>query len=195
MILMSVIAIIIGIFMIMYPATSLATLGVIISIFLVINGIVLIALDVKAWTYDIPFDGLLQGALCIVLGVLLFRNPDSLSAYIGIALGIWIIVSAISGIKMAFLLRKTDAPWVLMIIMGILNILLGIVVLYIPDFYSMTLTVATGIAMIAHSILNIIFVFELRNHIEEVEQIVREKLEQLKQLEQPQVQNKEEAQN
>lgn len=182
MIMMSVIAIIIGIFMIMYPGISLATLGVIVALFMIINGAVLIYVDVKAWSYNVPFDGLLQGILRIVLGVLLIMNPDSMAVYIGIVMGIWIIISGFSGIKLAYHLRYTNAPWVLMIILNVLNILVGGAVLYSPVLSSMSLATAVGMVLIIYSILNIVFVFEVRKNIKEVEVLVRNQLEQLKQM-------------
>ena len=71
LIMIFIIAIIIGVFMMMYPGISLATLGVIVALFMIVNGLTLIFIDVKMWSYNIPFDGLLHGILRIVLGILL----------------------------------------------------------------------------------------------------------------------------
>lgn len=179
LIILFIAAIIIGVFMVMYPDISLTTLGVIVALFMILNGILLILIDIKMWSYSIPFDGLLQGILRIILGVLLFQNPDTLSVYIGIVLGIWIIISGFGSIKLAWSLRKTEAPWVLMMILGILNILVGAAVLYSPVLASMAFTTSVGIVLIVHAIINIVYIIELRKNFKELEKTVNEKLEQL----------------
>ena len=194
LILMCIIAIIDGVFMIMYPGISLATLGVMVALLMIVVGALFIYIDVKAWSYDIPFDGLLQGILRIVLGILLLRNPDTMAVYIGVALGIWMIMSSFSGIKLAFALRYTSAPWILLIILNILNILMGVTVLYTPTLSSMALTTAVGMVIIAHAVINIIYIFEIRKNLKEVEQAVTAQLEQLRQeasKAQPQPENSE----
>ncbi len=179
LILLFVIAIIIGVFMIMYPDISLTTLGVIVALFMIFEGVLLILVDIKMWSYSIPFDGLLQGILRIILGVLLFQNPDSMAVYIGIVLGIWFISSGIGGIKLAYNLRNTEAPWVLMLILGILNILMGGCVLYSPVLSSMAFTTSVGLVLIAFSIFNIIYIFEIRRNLKQVEKAVKEKLKEI----------------
>lgn len=179
LIILFIAAIIIGVFMVMYPDISLTTLGVIVALFMIFNGILLILIDIKMWSYSIPFDGLLQGILRIILGVLLFQNPDTLSVYIGIVLGIWIIISGFGSIKLAWSLRKTEAPWILMMILGILNILVGAAVLYSPVLASMAFTTSVGIVLIVHAIINIVYIIELRKNFKELEKTVNEKLEQL----------------
>ena len=181
LILMCVIAIIIGVFMMMYPDISLATLGVLVAVFMIVVGALLIYIDIKAWNYSVPFDGLLQGILRIVLGILLLKNPDTMAVYIGIVLGIWMIMSSFGGIKLAYKLRYTGAPWILLIILNILNVLLGVCVLYTPALSSMALTTAVGMVIVAHAIINIIYVFMIRKNLKEVEQAAKTQLEQLKQ--------------
>ena len=61
------------------PGMSLVALGIAVAAYLIVHGILLIILDIKAWRLYIPFEGLLQGILCIVLGVLLAKNPESMA--------------------------------------------------------------------------------------------------------------------
>lgn len=181
LIMMFVIAIIIGVFMIMYPDVSLATLGVIVGVFMIINGAVLIVVDIKAWSCNLPFEGLLQGILRVVLGVLLLRNPDTMATYIGIVMGVSIILSGFGGIKLAYDLRHTDVPWVLMMIVNILNVLIGGAVLYSPVLSSMALTTSVGMVLIISSVLNIVYVIMMRKNMKELEEAVRKQLSQAQQ--------------
>ncbi|MBR4727109.1 MAG: DUF308 domain-containing protein, partial [Clostridia bacterium] len=132
----------------------------------------LILLDIKAWRMFVPFRGMLQGILSIVLGFLLAKTPGKLEVFLGIALGIWIIVSAFGGIRLAAALRGTGAPWVLMIIMNIIDILIGGLVLYAPVPSSITLTMCLGIVLIVNSIVNIVEMFVIKRNVKNVEQMI-----------------------
>ena len=91
-------------------------------------------------------------------------------------MGVWIIVSAFSGIKAAFALRYTGAPWILMIVIDVIDILLGCVVLYSPVLSSLSLTMMLGVVLIAHSIFNIAYMLVVKKNEKDVEKLIVEKL-------------------
>ena len=175
-IILSLLAIVLGIVLVAYPGMSLVALGYAVASYLILHGIVLIILDIKAWRLYIPFEGLLQGILSIILGVLLAKNPDNIAVYIGVALGVWIIVSSFSGIKLACALRRTGAPWVLMIVMNIIDIVIGCLVLYSPVLSSLTLTVGLGSVLIAYSVINVIYMLVVKKYAKDVEKLITEKM-------------------
>ena len=119
---------------------------------------------------------MLKGILSVILGVLLAREPGNIATYIGIVMGVWIIVSAFSGIKAAFALRYTGAPWVLMIVIDVIDILLGCVILYSPVLSSLSMTMALGFVLIAHSVFNIAYMLVVKKNAIDVENMIVEKL-------------------
>lgn len=176
-ILLSILAIIVGIAMIVYPGMSLVAIGIVISALLIVYGLVLVVLDVKAWRMYIPFEGMLRGILSIILGVLLAMHPEAISVYIGVFVGVWIIMSGISGIKLASALRRTNAPWVIMIIINIIDIIIGGLVIYSPVLSSVSLTMGLGIVIIVHAVINIIDMITVKKNIKEVEKLIVEKFD------------------
>ena len=174
-IILSVLAILLGIVLIAYPGMSLVALGITTGAYLIVQGIALIILDIKAWRLFIPFEGMLKGILSVILGVLLVKNPDSIAAYIGIVLGVYIIVYGFSGIKLAASLRFTGAPWILMIILNIINIILGCLVLYSPVFSALSLTIYIGVVLIVYSVINIIYMIVVKKNASDVEKLIAEK--------------------
>ena len=174
-ILLSVLAVLLGIVLVAYPGISLVALGIAVAVYLIVQGIALVILDIKAWRLYIPFEGLLQGILSILLGVWLAKNPSNIAVYIGIIVGLWIIVSSFSGIKLAFALRWTGAPWILMIVMNIIDILIGCLVLYSPILSSLSLTMGLGIILIVHAVINIIYMFVVKKNAKDVEKLIIEK--------------------
>ncbi|MBQ9552465.1 MAG: DUF308 domain-containing protein [Clostridia bacterium] len=174
-ILVSLLALLIGIGLITDPGLSLVAIGALVGAYLIVQGIVLVILDVKAWRLFIPFEGMLKGILSIILGFLLLKHPDSLAAYIGVALGIYIIVNSFGGIKLAAALRYTGLPWVLMIILNVFSILLGCLVLYSPVFSALSLTVYIGLVLVVYSVITIVYMLIIKKNAKDVEKIIAEK--------------------
>ena len=174
-ILVSLLALLIGIGLITDPGLSLVAIGALVGAYLIVQGIVLVILDVKAWRLFIPFEGMLKGILSIILGILLLKYPDSIAAYIGVALGIYIIVNSFGGIKLAAALRYTGVPWVLMIILNVFSILLGCLVLYSPVFSALSLTVYIGLVLVVYSVITIVYMLIIKKNAKDVEKIIAEK--------------------
>lgn len=172
---MSILAIIIGLVLIFYPAMSLRTLGIVGAVYLVLNGIMMIILEARLSKIYVPFESMMTSILSIVLGIVLFVYPGSASILLTIAFGVWMIVSSINSIKLAlFLKRIKDFPSILMIILSVLEIILGILVIANPFEASITLTLYLGIMLIIHSIFNIIDVIVLKKNVKGKEKAVKE---------------------
>ena len=171
-IVLSILAVLLGIVLVAYPGISLVVLGIMVASYLIVLGVTLIIVDIKAWRYFIPFNGLLPGILSVILGVLLAKDPGSIAAYIGIMMGLWIIISSFGGIRFAAALRGTGAPWVFMIIMNVLDILIGGCILYSPVLSSVSLTMGIGIVLIVHSVINIINMIIVKKDVKDLEQIL-----------------------
>ena len=171
-IVLSILAVLLGIVLVAYPGISLVVLGIMVASYLIVLGVTLIIVDIKAWRYFIPFNGLLPGILSVILGVLLAKDPGSIAAYIGIVMGLWIIISSFGGIRFAAALRGTGAPWVFMIIMNVLDILIGGCILYSPVLSSVSRTMGIGIVLIVHSVINIINMIIVKKDVKDLEQIL-----------------------
>ena len=177
---MSILAIIIGLVLIFYPAMSLRTLGIVGAVYLVLNGIMMIILEARLSKIYVPFESMMTSILSIVLGIVLFVYPGSASILLTIAFGVWMIVSSINSIKLAlFLKRIKDFPSILMIILSVLEIILGILVIVNPFEASITLTLYLGIMLIIHSIFNIIDVIVLKKNVKGKEKIIKEILSKI----------------
>ena len=174
-ILFSVIAIVLGAALIVDPGISLITLGIMVGAYLILQGIILVILDIKAWRLFIPFEGMLKGILSIILGVLLINNPESIATYIGIVLGIYFIVYGFSGVKLSVALRFTGAHWIAMLIINIVYIIFGCFALYSPILSAFSLTVTIGAVLIVYAIANIVNMFIIKRNAKEVETLIAEK--------------------
>lgn len=133
-----------GIILIVWPGPSLTTIAVIIGIFLLIDGVVEI---IGAIASRGEGRGLLAmlGVLSLIAGIIMVKNPFTALAVLVIILGIWFIVSGASRFIAAFQdsdYRGTN------IIVGLLDVVAGIVVLAWPDLSLKTVAVLAGIVFL-----------------------------------------------
>ena len=184
-IVVSLLALVLGILFVVYPYESLAVLDIILGVFLVIQGIVMIILGIRSLVKHIPFEGIIPGILSLILGVLFLENIGTWAAILGIALGIWLIVHCVSGIRMATTMRGTGAPWVLLVILNVIGIIAGACVIFVPIDFSGAYTWVLGIVFIVNAIINIIdmiivkkFVKVADDEMEELENVVADAVQE-----------------
>ena len=182
----SILALVLGIVFVAFHFGSLVALDIILGVYLVIQGIVMIILGIRALIKHLPVEGIVPGILSLILGVLFLENIGTWAALLGIVLGIWLIVQCISGIRLATNLRGTGAPWVLLVILNVIGIMAGAFVIFAPASFSVAYTWILGIVLIVNAIINIIdmiivkkFVKVAGDEIEaELEDVVQEAVQQ-----------------
>ena len=176
----SLLTILLGLLLIIFPETSIKTLGLISSIFLIIYGIFLIMLDIKFERLLAPFDCLLNGLLSIILGIFLLLRPDDISVVITTVLGIWIISSSINNIKTALFFRKIkDFPTIPLIFLNILDIALGILIALHPFDFVIIITGYIGIILCVHACFNIFDMIILKKSISDKEKSIKDKINKI----------------
>lgn len=167
-ILSSVAAFIIGLIMAVVPNLSLQVIGITIGIYAIIHGITLITLNFVAHNVYVPFYGIASGILSIIVGLILVAMPNILSVIFAIALGIWIILSSVNVISIAVTVKKTVSNWSLWLLLGIIDLICGIIILFNPFASSLSIVVLGGIIIMIHSVVSIIGMIMVKNNIKEV---------------------------
>ena len=172
----SILACVVGFILIINPTMSIKTMGIIAAIYIILHGLTLIIIDIKATKYYIPFDGILPGILSIIIGVILILKPNILSILFVVSVGIWIALSSINSIKMSLVLKNEDAPWLLLLLLGIIDLILGIIVVFNPFEASISIAVFIGIMLIIHSIVDIIDMIVIKRDVKKISSIFERKL-------------------
>ncbi|MBR3172756.1 DUF308 domain-containing protein [Candidatus Saccharibacteria bacterium] len=164
----SIIAFIIGLIMVAVPGISLRAIGITIGIFVIIYGTVLIALDFGVNRAYVPFYGIMSGILSIIVGLILIAMPNILPTVFAIALGIWIILSSINVISIAVAVKERVANWYLWLLLGIIDLVAGIIILFNPFESSISVVVLGGIIIMVHSLITIADTVMIRKDVKEV---------------------------
>jgi uncharacterized membrane protein HdeD (DUF308 family) len=138
------------------PSHSLATLAVVLGIFLLIDGIVELVISFGHGEENRALAAIV-GLLAIVIGILLIRHPTHAVNAIGLLIGIWLIAAGT-----VRLLRAGVTGGLLRAAIAVLEIVVGIVVVSDPHIGYATLAVLIGIWLIINGLAWIALGFVVR---------------------------------
>lgn len=155
-IILNVLFLIFGFILYLNPRTSLEALGVFLGIYLVIFGIFSIVEYLSKEVKPLYGLNLIWGIIAIIIGLFAIINPLKLSTILTLALGIYLIVLAISKTIEAFKLKKLKYDgWLLMLVIAIILLVFSIFIIINPIISAMEITEVAGIFIILASILEI----------------------------------------
>jgi uncharacterized membrane protein HdeD (DUF308 family) len=146
--LVGLLGVIAGVIILFKPSSSLATLAVIAGIFLLLDGIIEL---VHSFFKETANRGMvaLFGVLTAIVGVLLVRHPVGSVTFIALLIGIWLIAIGVVRLATAF-----DEPehrgW--FALLGVVELVAGIVIVANPTIGYTTLAVLVGIAFVLNGI-------------------------------------------
>ena len=170
----SVISFIIGLIMAVVPNVSLQVMGIAFGIFMIIYGVALVVLDFMAHDIYIPFYGIVSGILSVVAGIILVAMPDVIATIFAIALGIWIILSSVNLISIAISVRKGVKNWWMWLILGIIDLICGLIILFNPFASSISLVILGGIIIMVHSVVSIVGMIMVRKDVKDVTKTLKD---------------------
>lgn len=149
-----------GLLLIIFPDTAANVAGFICAILLIAFGIIKIigyfSRDIYrlAFQYDLAF-----GLLMILLGAAMFANPGSLSSFICLSLGLYILTDSLFKIQIALDARRFGVrSWMLILISAVLAGIGGLLLVLRPTESIPVLVVMLGISLLFEGLLNLITV-------------------------------------
>ena len=156
-IIVSILFILIGFGMIVFPEISLDVIAYTLATIFVVLGIYLFALDTKA---AYLFDTMLIGVIMIIMGILLFIYLKSLSLF---------------KIRISISLREyEDVPWVISLILAIISLICGIVFLIHPLASSSVITAVFGSLIIIYAVSDIVDMVMFKRYISKIVKIFKD---------------------
>jgi uncharacterized membrane protein HdeD (DUF308 family) len=110
------------------------------------------------------------GLLSIAAGIVIIAWPGPGVLAVAIFLGAWLIVSGTIAITGAFAARRLLPDWWLLLILGVLEIPLGVLALAAPGETLAALVTVAGIWAVAIGVMRIVLAFELKRLPDEVDE-------------------------
>ena len=135
-----------GIVVLTKPGDSLATIAVIVGIFIAIDGIVVLLSALRHGTQSRGMATLI-GIVSLVVGVLLIRHPIAGVTAVALLVGIWLIVIGAVRLVLAFD-REGHRVWYALV--ALVELIAGIAIVSSPDIGIATLAILVGIALIVN---------------------------------------------
>ncbi len=175
----SVVAFILGLLMAVVPNISLQVIGVVFGIYVIVHGITLIILDFMAHNIYIPFHGIMSGILSIIVGIILVAMPNILSTVFAIALGLWIVLSSVNVIGISISVHSKVSNWYLWLILGIIDLICGLIILFNPFASSISIVVLGGIIVMIHSVITFVDTIMIRKDAKEIAKALEESFKEV----------------
>ena len=172
-IIFSILLAILGVVMIIHPNVTLITMSKILAVYVIIRGIFKVILHFKEIDDYMPFDQLMPGIVCIVVGLILFTHLNYIETLVGILVGIWIVTESLNDINIGWKLRKTEAPWLITLILGIVSLIAGIILLVNPAESAEAVMVWSGIILLINSITSCIDKFIFKKYVKDIKKATK----------------------
>jgi uncharacterized membrane protein HdeD (DUF308 family) len=165
--------------------------------YLLFNGVVLIVAGVLIWSIDwsveslstfigalFIFEGLwimltagtsfragnfLTGLLSVAAGIAIIAWPSPSLIVLGIFLGSWLIVVGTISVSGAFAARRVMSDWWLLLILGVSEVILGVLALADPGATLAALITVGGIWAVVIGAMRVVLAFQIRHLPEDVD--------------------------
>jgi uncharacterized membrane protein HdeD (DUF308 family) len=159
--------------------------------YLLFNGLVLIVAGVLIWSIDwsvrslstfigalFIFEGLwimltagvsfragnfLTGLLSVAAGIVIIAWPSPSLIVLGIFLGSWLIVVGTISVSGAFAARRVISDWWLLLILGVSEVILGVLALADPGATLAALITVGGIWAVVIGAMRVVLAFQIRH--------------------------------
>lgn len=122
----AILSIVIGILLVAFPETSIAAIGRVIAVIVLLSGVIIVVSQIV----DIGTNtlGIIIGVVVAVIGIWMFASPAAIMTIIPIAIGVILVVHGIQDLSMAIAGSKAQASraWV-PYLLAIINIILGFI--------------------------------------------------------------------
>lgn len=154
-ILVSILLVVLSLFLIFSPNTSLKIIMMALGIVLAINGIFHMVSyfsatkELKMFSFELTL-----GVISLIIGLIFIFNPDIINTFLSIIIGGWIILQSISSIELAMNMKDSTSHWFVLLIISIVTLLIGVVLLFNP-FAGTILVTACGMMLLIFEIINI----------------------------------------
>lgn len=168
-ILSSLLFMVLGLFITIFPKTSISLFSYFIAFMALLFGIYLIVLDITSNDRIIPIGTMTEGILLFVLGLILLIYPNTLNMFIPIVLGIWFIISGVNKMKISILIKDIDKmSFVITLIASILSIVCGFMFIFNPLISTSVITIISGITIFLYAVSNMIDVIIFKRNVKKL---------------------------
>ena len=167
-----------GILLIFQSEATIITISYIIGAILIVLGVIAIIRFLKHIkdVYRSDLD-IVYGIVCIILGIVVVKNPEAIASVIPFVLGLVIIVNSATKLQYSLELHKEkNELWLSTLILSIIMAICGIVLIFNPFKGAVLLTRIVGIFILIYSVLDIISTFVINHTFKTIKNEIEEQV-------------------
>ncbi|QIK72673.1 HdeD family acid-resistance protein [Propioniciclava coleopterorum] len=159
-----IVAVLAGLITIVQPGIALATLAILIGIWLIADGVGLL---INAFTIPLAGGGTrallaVFGIVSVVAGGIALANMNAALSAIAVILAVWFFASGIAQIATAIRIRKAVTGEWMLIVVGVLGILCGVLTMFAPGATLATAAIMFGAFALVYGIAAIVAALRIR---------------------------------
>lgn len=141
-------SIVAGILVLLKPSESLATIAVIVGIFVAIDGVIALLAALRGTASSRGLSGV-AGALGLIVGAFLIRHPVNGITAVAMLVGLWLI--AVGALRLVLSFDASEhRGWRALV--GVIELIAGIVIVSSPGIGLTTLAILIGVSLIVNGI-------------------------------------------
>jgi len=167
----SIFLLVVGLVMLFLPNLTNKIIGIIIGVMFLLSGGNTVYKYMKRDGAKLYSFNMIFGIILFVLGIIIIIVPFSVSTFITVCLGLYLIVTGANKVTYGVWFKiGNDPSWLITMVIGLMLILFGILVIVNP-FSRLTITKLVGIFLIIASILDVTDTMLLRKRSDEITKI------------------------
>lgn len=172
--------IILGILLIVQSEATIITISYIIGGILVAIGILAGIRFAKRLENPLRNElDIVYGIVCIILGILVITNPQTIASIIPFVIGFIIIINSAVKIQYSIELKKdSNSLWKSTLIMSLITIICGLVLIINPFRGAILFTRIVGILIIIYALLDIISTITIKKTFNQIHKAIEENIEE-----------------
>jgi uncharacterized membrane protein HdeD (DUF308 family) len=158
-----VVTVLVGLLLVLWPDRTLTVLAVIVGVELLLTGMFRVVLAVTAPAFDVGMRALtaFSGMLALLAGLLCLRAPLQTLVFVGLLVGIWLVVNGFIDVFSAVVSRgSTDRVWDLA--KGVLSVAAGCYLMLDPTVPLSALVVIMSAWLFGYGFITVVAALRLR---------------------------------
>lgn len=157
---MGLLSAVIGTWLIFSPKAAVATLAILLSIALFLNGLFEL---ITAWERRKSWVGYVLGGLFLVAGIVVLLRPGKSLWFLAIVVGFSIIVTGMVQLAVAFSERDTVRQWGFLAALGAVGIIVGVLAIVWPQITVWVLALLIGVRLVIFGVIQLVVAFQLKS--------------------------------
>ena len=168
---MSIIELVLGVFLIIYPDVGTKILTIILGA--ILTGVGIFNIISYLMNKNASFrQGIMSGVISAALGIAFIAQAETIVNITSIILGVFVIFEGLTDCKRAIIMKRLDFDkWFIFLIIALVTCAVGALILIFPDFFGTAVMIVSGILLSIEAVLGIvliIMIMRLRDKVEDM---------------------------